>query len=801
MAYRTVNQTPRPDGSHQPGHSGTAARPRRIRVPGPAPVIPAPLAMGDPAGLPQRLRLTSRYLERDGSPWFPVMGEYHFSRDHPARWERELRKMRAGGVSVVATYLLWIIHEEVRGTVRWDGQRDLRRFVETAGRAGLEVVLRIGPWAHGETRNGGFPDWLQALPLAHRTNDPAYLELVRGWYTAIAEQVRGLFHGEDNPAGPVIGIQVDNELYDQPEHLRTLRQLAEQAGMRASLWTATGWGGAQLPRGALLPVYAGYPDAFWEDSETGWPASAATHFTYTTLRDDLSVGADLRGTSAGTSSGAADSQDPWPFATCELGGGMQTAYHRRPLVDPDDVAALALTKLGSGSAWQGYYLYHGVTQVLGDLSTTQESHATGYPNDLPVLDYDFFAPVGAAGGQRPHFHQLRRQHLLLEAFGSQLATYPAVLPPPGDPVRWAVRGDGERGYLFFTNHQPAAAPLPDAGDVQFTVELGTRTVTVPSAPCTLPSGAYGVWPLRQRVGSIPALTATAQPLTRIDTARGPVVLFAATGGVDVELRLEGVAAADVSGADVREEDGSLLAVPHAAPGLGAEVTVAGTTLVFLDPATADAVWKGTIDGRESLVVWHGDGWFDEDGFRVVEPDRAAVIGVCPALRHADLAQAPAAGTVFTRYTVPGQDGVRRLAVPPFTDPAVAPVRTGGSAGRLSAPTDADFAALTPVAVPVDDEVFDGAEQVILRLDWTGDVIRVYAGERLIADQFWSGRPLEVDLTPHREAVRDGGLRLRAFAWDPDTRVYVDPRVRPETAQPVLEIREAALHPVRTRSLR
>jgi beta-galactosidase len=160
----------------------------------------------------------------------------------------------------------------------------------------------------------------------------------------------------------------------------------------------------------VLPVYAGYSDGFWEESTTGWPAFGALHYTFSTVRDDLTVGADLRdGPVPGEAADGAD--DPWPFATCELGGGMQVAYHRRPHVDADDVAALALTKLGSGSAWQGYYLYHGSTQVLGELSSTQESHATGYPNDLPVRDYDFWAPVGAAGQQRPHYHRLRREHL------------------------------------------------------------------------------------------------------------------------------------------------------------------------------------------------------------------------------------------------------------------------------------------------------------------------------------------------------------------------------------------------------
>ena len=87
--------------------------PHAVRVAAPAPLAPASLDLGDPAGTRDGIRVTTRCLERDGVPWIPVMGEYHFSRDLPERWERELRKMRAGGVDVVATYLVWILHEEV----------------------------------------------------------------------------------------------------------------------------------------------------------------------------------------------------------------------------------------------------------------------------------------------------------------------------------------------------------------------------------------------------------------------------------------------------------------------------------------------------------------------------------------------------------------------------------------------------------------------------------------------------------------------------------------------------------------
>ena len=118
-------------------------------------------------------------------------------------------------------------------------------------------------------------------------------------------------------------------------------------------------------------------------------------------------------------------------------------------------------------------------------------------------------------------------------------------------------------------------------------------------------------------------------------------------------------------------------------------------------------------------------------------------------------------------------------------------RRGGSAGRLSAPTDADFARAAAIDLVVPSRAF-GAESAILSLDWRGDVVRAFIGDELIADQFWYGRSLEIDLEPHREALADVPLTLRAFAWAPDTEVYVDARIRPEEDGPVLEIRSAVV---------
>lgn len=138
-------------------------------------------------------------LRKNGKRFLPVMGEFHFSRYEPEDWEEELLKIKAGGVTIVATYVLWIHHEEGQGEWDFSGCRNLRKFLELCRKTGLQVWLRIGPWAHGECRNGGFPDWVvNDTRWKVRTNDPAYLKLVETFYRRIGEQAKGMMSGTED---------------------------------------------------------------------------------------------------------------------------------------------------------------------------------------------------------------------------------------------------------------------------------------------------------------------------------------------------------------------------------------------------------------------------------------------------------------------------------------------------------------------------------------------------------------------------------------------------------------------------
>ena len=61
------------------------------------------------------LEANNRFVLKDGQPWLPLMGEFHFTRVPRVYWEEEILKMKSAGIEVVATYVFWNHHEEVPG--------------------------------------------------------------------------------------------------------------------------------------------------------------------------------------------------------------------------------------------------------------------------------------------------------------------------------------------------------------------------------------------------------------------------------------------------------------------------------------------------------------------------------------------------------------------------------------------------------------------------------------------------------------------------------------------------------------
>lgn len=135
------------------------------------------------------------------------MGEFHYTRYPRAYWEEELRKIKAAGVQILATYVFWNHHEERAGEFNWNDERDLRAFVDLCGRLGFYVVVRLGPWAHGEARIGGTPDWVVTM-MPTRRNDATYLQYTERFWRQVGQQLQGRLWKE---GGAIIGVQLENE--------------------------------------------------------------------------------------------------------------------------------------------------------------------------------------------------------------------------------------------------------------------------------------------------------------------------------------------------------------------------------------------------------------------------------------------------------------------------------------------------------------------------------------------------------------------------------------------------------------
>lgn len=409
----------------------------------------------------------SEYLTCNARPILPIMGEFHFSRYPEGEWKTAIKNMQQGGVDIVATYVFWIHHEEAEGEWDFSGRRNLKAFLSCCQEAGMKVWLRIGPWAHGECRNGGFPDWLvekeKRGKLSLRTDDPQYLKYVDLFFTKIAEQADGYMHKDD---GPVIGIQIENEYghaggpSDREEgmaHMRTLRAMAEKKGLTAPYFSATGWGGAYVPEN-FLPVLAGYVDAPWANHTH--ELAASENFLFQPFHDDANIASDF----AEGQSGFTFDTSKFPYLTAELGGGLQVTARRRTYPYPEDIEAQTICMLGAGANLIGYYMYHGGVNPDGQYTTLQESKATGYANDLPVKSYDFQTCLRENGLPSESYYRLRKHHIFIKNTEELLAPAKVYLPdnipePMGaedmETLRAAFRYNktADCGFLFINNHQ------------------------------------------------------------------------------------------------------------------------------------------------------------------------------------------------------------------------------------------------------------------------------------------------------------------------------------------------------------
>lgn len=703
------------------------------------------------------IAVTNQYIEWNGRPFFPVVAEFHYSRYPAAYWEESLRKIKAGGINLVATYVFWNLHERQPGRFDWSGNLDLREFISVCEKVGLHVIVRLGPFCHGEIRNGGLPDWLYGREFEVRSNDPGYLQLVDRLYGEIAAQIRDELFAV---GGPIVGVQLENEYQHSAApweiaypgspreftvaerdldvthiqvsasdranahaaegraHMANLKQLAKKHGIDVPLYTATGWGNAAIVEGGSIPVTAAYAYPFWA------PPAPSPFYLYKDIRRHPDY--------------SPVSYDPgkYPSISAEIGPGIMTTYARRPRVDPASVAPLIVRTLGSGSNGIGYYMYHGgSTPVFGHFYSEERG-------GLPKINYDFQAPIGEFGQLRPHFHSLKPLHLLLESWGSILATMHTVLPPGQaelEPtnmttLRHAVRTRDGAGFVFMHNFQDHLE-TPDLPNQRVVVRAGKDEIAFPSrGTFTLPSGTAAILPFNLDLDGLKLRSATVQPLTTFREGDRVHVVFFSIPGLPPELVLVGAHAITASGAEVETRDG--VTTVRGEPGKIFTVASGAHRILVVPQSLALQTWKldeQRIAFSEAAILPEKDTW------RVLAGAREVVdVNVYPA-------SALAARTNGAK--------VEKLA----------PLHSAMAAFRLRfTPVAAPFTAgpITSRKVRIRaTEAWGTPADVMMTIDYVGDRCMAFFEGDLVADHFYFGQPWEIGLRKFRERFRTQDMIL------------------------------------------
>ena len=694
----------------------------------------------DPQG--HVLTTDSQSLLLDGKPWVSIVGEFHYARYPQSEWREELLKMKAGGCTAVSTYVFWIVHEEQQGQFDWSGQRSLRDFVLLCQEVGLKVSLRIGPWAHGEVRNGGFPDWVINSHTKLRTTDPAYLDLVRPYYKQIAEQTRGLYWKD---GGPIFAVQVDNEC-DQPDYLLSLKAMAQQSGIDAPLYLMTGWGGVTIPKQDLLPLFGGYPWGLWK---TG---PQLGEFLYNVDRNSKEMGAPLP---SGT---VAPPSVLTPYLCAEIGGGMESSYSHRVFVQPDDVGAINLIRLGDGNTMPGYYMYQGGIDPDGKLSATNETshNLYGTHNAMPVKDYDFQAPLGAWGEVRGQYHLLREQNLFLQDFGAGLIRMPSFLPdlrPPKkigetntEMVRWAIRWKDDSGYLFFNNYAPEL-PLPDHPGVQFAIKTANGTEQVPTEPITIPAGSYGVLPVQLSCNGALLQYATAQPICYSDQGKDRWYFFKAISSIDPDFVFTAKDISLAKNTGDKDVTSDTIRIRHLTPGTGEAFALAkadGSLIHFvvLSPDQAKTLWRAPFAGSDRIILSKAIVLADKSHLQLQTDDvNDFSLAVFPPVDSIQVNNGKLAGSpdgVFARFTPTG------LVQPKPVEIAAEQTSPGGG-GQADLPatdeTAWNNAAVWKLHVPSEAH----GRHLLVQVHYLADAARLCAGDTLLDDNYFDSKPFDFGL--------------------------------------------------------
>jgi len=729
----------------------------------------------DPEG--RELGLNNYHLRYDRKLIVPIMGEIHYTRYPKNEWEEALLKMKASGINIIALYCFWLHHEEEERNIRFDDNRNVCSFIELCAKHGLWAFLRLGPWCHGECRNGGFPDWFAKKRKGpwDRGYDGKLDPVVKRWYRALAKQFEGLYFKD---GGPIIGVQVDNEVYSTGpgqwgyEYLSDLKNCAVETGIDVPFYTVTGWPGPQVPEDLVIGLFGAYPAAPWTQHVK--KLAPQTSYLFSPERRDKAIGSDC---------GFDDIESAHtpiyrhPLLTVEMGGGNQITYHRRPRLAGKDMIALVYTRLGVGANMIGYYVYHGTQHPLSwhNKYPTQESKTTihPYPNEYPMISYDFLAPLTEWGFIRDYYHDFKLIHHFINNFGSDLAPMYATIPGdnPVDPtdsvsLRYSVRSRGSRGYILFSNYV-RHLNMNEHNNIQFNLQLENETLTIPDDGIYIKSGVYGILPFNYDMQGVLLKYATAHPFNILDNGT-KTYCFYAIEGIEPEFKFQKSTIDKIKVRNGKKIDADgFVKVKKLKPGKDCHIDITTTSgekfsILLLTEDEARYSYKFNIEGNQTHVITDNIAFYDENTkeleIRSMGKNEFDFYSY-PEMNISSevITSIGQVGSFFQYHVTLPRYEVAEIKLKEICDRKAFEAYCQSLAGRTpKGPTyNHLFDNKAPYLVyelDLPESLPPGVNDVLIEFDYYGNTAQIYADGIIIADDYYSGLKMPFALRRHRDKL-------------------------------------------------
>jgi hypothetical protein len=632
----------------------------------------------------------------------------------------------------------------------------------------MMVILRIGPFDHGEMRNGGLPDWLYGKPFEVRNSNEGYLRCARRLYAAIHSQVDGHYFHQ---GGPVVGIQIENEYMhssapweittgvanewvnggrDGNGHMLDLKRIAVEEGLIAPFYTCTAWGGAMAPTEEMLPLWGGY--AYWPwifYSRTG-EHPLTPEYIY---RDNHN--GDVRSTYNFEPRYDPESR---PYACCEMMGGMMCSYNYRFTLPFESVDALANIKLGSGCTMLGYYMYRGGTNPTGE--------KTPFLNEGQVSkrSYDYQAPVGEFGQLRPSWYRLRTLHDFCKSFSDELIGSRTVLPDWGDQMepgdtgrlRFSVRIKEEAGFVFLNNFQDHM-DLPPRHNEAITLHLKEETITL--SPISLASGENAILPFNLAMGGVRLRFATAQPITRLNLAGTNCWFFTVPEGMAPSFHFARESILSVSGCRAEQTDSEWICWPDADTDFAMETAEGMIRVMVMSRAQSMRFSHIVKDGQDVAILADGAFLWDGKKASLEMTGGPADIMTYPedlldkeqlTASRPDAKVAPVRQGIFSGYRI-------TLPKPVLPEAALHTEKVGDSRWTMNIPIQALY----------------GHKEVLLRVRYIGNIGQAFIDGEMISDNFCNGQLWDIRLDCYVDRLKDHPLTLYIVPIKEGASVSVD----------------------------